>query len=44
MALSATTAGPPLFDLVEVLGRQSVARRLARYRESLAALAQAPVG
>ena len=44
MALSATTAGPPLFDLVEVLGRDSVARRLSRYRESLAALAQAPVG
>ena len=44
MALSATTAGPPLFDLVEVLGRESVARRLARYREHLAALAQAPVG
>ena len=39
MALSATTAGPPLFDLVEVMGREETARRLERYRHSLAALA-----
>jgi glutamyl-tRNA synthetase len=44
MALSATTAGPPLFDLVEVMGRQAVGRRLARYRAWLAALAPSPVG
>jgi hypothetical protein len=38
MALSATTTGPPLFDLAEVLGRQEVAQRLARYRQYLGAL------
>ncbi|HXT20862.1 MAG TPA: glutamate--tRNA ligase [Thermoanaerobaculia bacterium] len=39
MALSASTAGPPLFDLVEVMGREETAARIARYRESLASLA-----
>jgi len=38
MALSASTAGPPLFDLVAVLGRQEVTPRLARYRQYLGAL------
>jgi glutamyl-tRNA synthetase len=38
MALSATTAGPPLFDLVEALGREETARRLDRYRTYLRAL------
>ncbi|HEV8629850.1 MAG TPA: glutamate--tRNA ligase [Thermoanaerobaculia bacterium] len=38
MALSATTAGPPLFDLVAALGREETAQRLERYRRSLAAL------
>jgi len=31
MALSATTTGPPLFDLIEVLGRETSDRRLERY-------------
>ena len=31
MALSATTVGPPLFDLVEVLGRDATDRRLGRF-------------
>jgi glutamyl-tRNA synthetase len=44
MALSASTTGPPLFDLVEALGRDTAERRLARYRGWLAELAQAPVG
>jgi glutamyl/glutaminyl-tRNA synthetase len=38
MALAGNTAGPPLFDLVEVLGRGEVAQRLARYRQYLGAL------
>jgi glutamyl-tRNA synthetase len=38
MALSATTAGPPLFDLVEVMGREETEARLLRYREYLGAL------
>jgi glutamyl-tRNA synthetase len=39
MALSASTAGPPLFDLVEVMGREETAARIERYREHLATLA-----
>ncbi len=31
MALSATQAGPPLFDLVEVMGRETTLRRLDRF-------------
>lgn len=31
MALSAATAGPPLFDLIEVLGRDASDRRLGRF-------------
>jgi glutamyl-tRNA synthetase len=42
MALSASTAGPPLFDLVEVLGRPEALARLERYRGWLATLAAAP--
>ena len=38
MALSASTAGPPLFDLVEVMGREEAAQRLGRYRQYLGAL------
>ncbi|HET9767437.1 MAG TPA: glutamate--tRNA ligase, partial [Thermoanaerobaculia bacterium] len=38
MALSASTAGPPLFDLVEVMGREETAARIERYREHLATL------
>jgi len=38
VALSGTTAGPSLFDLVEVLGRDDTTARLARYREYLQAL------
>jgi glutamyl-tRNA synthetase len=38
MALSASTAGPPLFDLVAALGRETVAARLGRYGGWLAAL------
>ena len=37
-APSATTAGPPLFDLAEALGREETARRLDRYRTYLRAL------
>jgi len=42
MALAGNTAGPPLFDLVEVMGPEQTAQRLARYRDYLAALAAAP--
>jgi glutamyl-tRNA synthetase len=42
MALSASTAGPPLFDLVEVFGRDEVARRFTRYLGYLGELAAAP--
>jgi glutamyl-tRNA synthetase len=35
MALSASREGPPLFDLVEVLGRETVAHRLGRFIELL---------
>ncbi len=38
MALSATTAGPPLFDLVAAMGREETARRLERYRGHLGSL------
>jgi glutamyl-tRNA synthetase len=31
MALSATTNGPPLFDLVEVMGRETTDQRLGRF-------------
>jgi glutamyl-tRNA synthetase len=31
MALSGATAGPPLFDLIEVMGREATDRRLGRY-------------
>ena len=31
MALSATTNGPPLFDLVEAMGRETTDRRLGRF-------------
>ena len=44
MALSASTAGPPLFDLVEVLGREVVGERLGRYVEHLERLREAPTG
>jgi glutamyl/glutaminyl-tRNA synthetase len=39
MALSAATAGPPLFDLIEVMGREATARRLGRYIGFLRSLA-----
>jgi glutamyl-tRNA synthetase len=44
MGLSASTAGPPLFDLVEALGRATVAQRLARYDQYLRALPPASAG
>jgi glutamyl-tRNA synthetase len=44
MALSASTTGPPLFDLVAALGRETGGRRLARYLAWLGELQQAPVG
>jgi glutamyl/glutaminyl-tRNA synthetase len=31
MALSAASAGPPLFDLIEVMGREATDRRLGRF-------------
>ena len=39
MALTASTAGPPLFDIVEVMGREETAARIERYREHLIGLA-----
>ena len=42
MALSASTAGPPLFDLVETLGREVVAERCERYRRYLGDLPPSP--
>jgi glutamyl-tRNA synthetase len=39
MALAANTAGPPLFDLVEVMGREETARRIERYCGYLSGLA-----
>jgi glutamyl-tRNA synthetase len=35
MALSATTAGPPLFDLIEVLGRETTDHRMGKYLDVL---------
>ncbi|HVS02810.1 MAG TPA: glutamate--tRNA ligase [Thermoanaerobaculia bacterium] len=35
MALSGSTAGPPLFDLVALMGRETAVRRLAAYVEAL---------
>jgi glutamyl-tRNA synthetase len=40
MAISGAAGGPPLFDLVEVMGREAVARHLASF---LAFLREAPV-
>jgi glutamyl-tRNA synthetase len=37
MALSGATGGPPLFDLVEVMGREVTERRLTRFVEFLQA-------
>jgi glutamyl-tRNA synthetase len=36
MALTAAKAGPPLFDVVELVGREATASRLAAFREHLA--------
>jgi glutamyl-tRNA synthetase len=38
MALSGATGGPPLFDLVEVMGRETTERRLTRFVEFLRAV------
>jgi glutamyl-tRNA synthetase len=35
MALSGATGGPPLFDLIEVMGRETTERRLTRFVEFL---------
>src|SRR6185369_7415835 len=43
MALSATTGGPPLFDLVEVMGREIALGRLDRFIAFLSALSAGPV-
>ena len=40
MALSAASAGPPLFDLIEVMGREATDLRLGRF---LAFLKQEPL-
>ena len=37
MALSGATGGPPLFDLVEVMGREATARHLERFTACLRA-------
>jgi glutamyl-tRNA synthetase len=47
MALSAATGGPPLFDLVEMVGRETSDRRLGRFIEHLRSAGnavQAPEG
>jgi len=42
MAVSAATAGPPLFDLIEVLGRDIADRRLVRFIAFLRSAGNAP--
>ncbi len=37
MALSGAAGGPPLFDLVEAMGREDTARHFARFGEFLRA-------
>jgi glutamyl-tRNA synthetase len=44
MALSGTTGGPPLFDLVEVMGREATRRHLDRFIASLRQGAPAAFG
>jgi glutamyl-tRNA synthetase len=44
MALTGTTAGPPLFDVVEALGRQRAVPRMEDYARHLARLSPQEVG
>jgi glutamyl-tRNA synthetase len=43
MALSNAASGPPLFDLVEMMGREAVARHMGNFVAFLRAIADQPV-